>query len=550
MSAGSDPRGGRLVLLAATALQLLLLGTLLIHRSGSPVVFGRWSPRFAAFLAVVATAAVWSLLLLCGHAAARRLADRLRGVLEHAAVRRGALAAVALQLIVAGVGGPPETALSPELAFMLLRAAFLEIGVLLPLLPGLSVATLALSAFSLGVTLIVFEAALGRWPALLPPAVQAEVRRFDTSYYQFERPATLLGFRPRPFLQLRYRFDPEDPRIMGRYGRHMVGPRPAPEPAFDMALQTDENGFFNTPPVRGKTFDVVVLGDSFVSEYAGPGDNWIEHVRARTRRAVLNLGISSWGTAAEVGAFEAYGREAGAPLVILTYFEGNDLSDAGLFDYCVRSRLAWDECLGAGPLLRTRVLTSYLGFLATEAVVSRPRPKYPLSVDLGGRRLDLAFLDAYIARLGVSRAEVERSRGYASIRECLLRLRSAAGAKARVLLVYAPTEEHVYLALADAAAQRRALEGVVRDSIDASGNLAAGGPFRPEDLAAHIDGQRAAILALAASSGLETLDLTPRLVQEARAGRELYHYVDTHWTPEGHRVAADMLVQYLLAAGR
>jgi hypothetical protein len=45
------------------------------------------------------------------------------------------------------------------------------------------------------------------------------------------------------------------------------------------------------------------------------------------------------------------------------------------------------------------------------------------------------------------------------------------------------------------------------------------------------------------STTIRYIDLTPRLVAEARKGRLLYLPDDAHWTAEGHRLAAEVIAE-------
>jgi lysophospholipase L1-like esterase len=47
---------------------------------------------------------------------------------------------------------------------------------------------------------------------------------------------------------------------------------------------------------------------------------------------------------------------------------------------------------------------------------------------------------------------------------------------------------------------------------------------------------------IARREGIPLLDLSPRFQQQAKAGKQLIYAVDAHWTPAGHRLAADVLL--------
>ena len=52
-----------------------------------------------------------------------------------------------------------------------------------------------------------------------------------------------------------------------------------------------------------------------------------------------------------------------------------------------------------------------------------------------------------------------------------------------------------------------------------------------------------------AAPGIGYFDLTPALVEAAKSQGLPYYRDDEHWLPEGHRVAAQAISQYLAAGG-
>jgi hypothetical protein len=61
----------------------------------------------------------------------------------------------------------------------------------------------------------------------------------------------------------------------------------------------------------------------------------------------------------------------------------------------------------------------------------------------------------------------------------------------------------------------------------------------------------AAFCGFLAERGVRCLDITPELQRAAREdGKRLYYWLDIHWTPEGHRVAASAVARRMLDEGR
>src|SRR5437867_5214845 len=86
---------------------------------------------------------------------------------------------------------------------------------------------------------------------------------------------------------------------------------------------TDANGFRNSPPEKA-TYGIVALGDSF-TRGSGVATPWPQKLSEYTGSDVLNLGDVGFGPQDELKVLRKYGLKKQPQLVILAYFEGNDL---------------------------------------------------------------------------------------------------------------------------------------------------------------------------------------------------------------------------------
>jgi hypothetical protein len=261
--------------------------------------------------------------------------------------------------------------------------------------------------------------------------------------------------------------------------------------------------------------------------------------------------------------------------VIVAYFAGNDLLDAGKYETYRRSGLSWIEYqqLEAGlyrsslavqtlryglPLLFPTLPPIEAPTVPRAEPESGPAPapptadyRYPIVQRLGQREVPLAFSDHYLAMLTASRADIERSRNFAAIAAALLDLkRSAEAVAARVLVVYLPSKERVYLPrLSDPEHWARALFGVGRVERARGGLLEIGRqPATPELVLAHHGDQAATLADYAAGAGIAYLDLTPAFEAAADEGTPLWYTADTHWNQQGHELAARTIADYLSRA--
>lgn len=329
-------------------------------------------------------------------------------------------------------------------------------------------------------------------------------------------------------------------------------------PANRVRLVTDENGYRNDPPLRA-AYDVVVLGDSFTF---GPEvqEPWPVLLAHQTHLSVMNLAMLGYSTQAEAAASHLYGLSRSPRLVILAYFEGNDLRDAvvyeraraqemGLPEY-FRSETSWDRSLVVPTWGRFSAvqLVRRLGIYRPAETNQPPAvPVYPLEMTLNGRQLRLSFLDGYVAMLAVSQEDITASQNYALVTAALLQARDAAvNSGTRFLVVFVPSKPHVYLPLATPAEIEPITSTSGRLTLDDSGflHVQAGGVDAATFLA-QVDNQALVMEAWANANGIEWIDLTPKFQAEAARGQALYLPLGTHWNEQGHQLTADVVAGYL-----
>jgi hypothetical protein len=418
-------------------------------------------------------------------------------------------------------------------------------------------ALLVVSATSLA--LAVPETVLRTWPTLLPFGARALLPggTLSTSAFVLEDPPIRVGFRYAPLSRTKIRFDPSDPSLLGpRY--EALARRGGPREPVTFEFRTDEMGFPNSPPVLGRRYRVIVCGDSFCVPN-GPM-NWVEQLGQKMGSPVLNLSVASWGTQAEVAAVETFGAAALPELVLLAFFEGNDLLDVATYaDHRTRGT-SWKTAIdAAGPLQRllTPRLLQY-AFLrifdfARGVEDDESKPIYPLKANLGGRIVDLCFYPLYVGMLGVPADELVRSVNLDLVRGSLQRLRTASQrSAARTALVFIPSKEHVYfrLLLGTPARLAQAVAHAEKVGLGTDSRLSfSEQPVSMAAVARNIDAQRDTMRQLAESSGLAFVDLTEAFVRRAADSTELYYYSDTHWNQTGHALAADLVYDSMGQSG-
>lgn len=305
---------------------------------------------------------------------------------------------------------------------------------------------------------------------------------------------------------------------------------------------SDANGFRNDSPERS-TYDTVALGDSFTvgGNVASP---WPQVLASYSGSAVLNLGEAGNGPQQELKLLRQHGIATSPRWVILAYFEGNDLYDAG--SYAQASPFILPRF---GRYIVERGLERVgKKSLAGAAESAESTYRYPITLTIADHDLQTAFFSYYIAWLSVSREALESSRNYELVEETILQMRDLSEASgARLLLVYVPSKEHVYLPYVnDADLQARVFKDVPTLELDEAGFLQFADKHATLELIhQHSDDQSNVLADFAAAQNINFLDLTSIFQDVAGTGLELYYPFDTHWNQDGHDLAARSMAHYM-----
>jgi hypothetical protein len=309
----------------------------------------------------------------------------------------------------------------------------------------------------------------------------------------------------------------------------------------EVNFSTDGQGFRNALPEKDR-YSVVALGDSFTVA-ANVASPWPQRVTDCTGLDVLNLGGAGLGPQEELEVLREYGLEKRPEWVVMAYFEGNDLYDAAAYDQ-------------ANPFIVAR-LGRYMVTQGLEAWRERgeePVPTapanyfYPITVTINGVDLEIAFFSGYMAWLGAREELIRPSENYRLAQEAILEAKALSeAAEARLLLVYIPTKEHVYLPYLD---DRDMLTGIFSDvptlALDEDGFIQFTNQTATVEVTNQYRDDQAKLLAdFAAEQDIAFLDLTATFQAEAADGIELYYPFDTHWNQQGHDLAAQTIGLYL-----
>lgn len=420
------------------------------------------------------------------------------------------------------------------------RKRYLEIGV-----------TVLLTVISLILSL---EIGLRHFYKLIPLSVCASdnilANYYCQPYFLYDKPIRL-AYYYKPGLKLEGYWDPANPYLTD------VGPETRPSDrsdAFWYVFETDEKGFPNSQYHWQDTYDMVVVGDSFITRTAPR--TWIELLGAQTGRDILTLGAASWGTLNEVEAVKMFGLDKHPKWVVLLYFEGNDLLNVQQYLEKQPSGLDWREYDLQGVPFYRRLITYHLlkyalhgnGRSADEPVTYR----YPMVVNTEVGPIETVLKDSHLLPMSASYETIAHSDEFAAMKGALLELDGLVKQQdAHFLVVFVPSKEHVYWSrIWDPVDVNNILARTVTVTLSEGdrGTLQWGGSYLSYDeLNANHNAQERLFSDFTAENGIEFLNLTPSLWEQTIQRGEMYHYADPHWNQAGNQLVADLIQAYIEA---
>jgi len=282
-----------------------------------------------------------------------------------------------------------------------------------------------------------------------------------------------------------------------------------------------------TPPVGS-----VFVGDSFVWGYGvNLADCISEQFEAITGRDAVNLGMTSWTSPTQYARILAkYGAGLQPKYAFMEALVENDFGDLSNFAAWEatdtrKSYPEWmtDRVMHYEPdtlnyrIRRVLYDNSALGrFLSDRIQFGFKGPDKAAESSIVHVTAD--GLDLHLDPRALPATAEEPDAGQIALfRLALLHSRETAAAHGIRLVVFiVPTKEMVY--------QDRFPDPALRDAVD----------WRYE-----------ALLRLLAETGIDHIDLLPPLRAAAARGEALYFGQDTHWTAEGHELAARALADFV-----
>jgi hypothetical protein len=284
---------------------------------------------------------------------------------------------------------------------------------------------------------------------------------------------------------------------------------------YEYDVVYDRYGFRNRTDLRSA--DIALVGDSYIEASLIPDSQLVSSILARLQQGtVANLGQGWHGPQQELAVLERYALPLRPHTVVWFFFEGNDLSDLRGYDASVASARAG---LSGDVPARERSFLVNATLAVNRVLFPHCPPDYVASNRSGvvkdtlGRRVQMYF--GYEAAPLSDEDLQSLTRMQSIFAAAYQRCRSAGS---RMMVAFIPIKFRVY-------------EDIAEFDVDAEPNS-----WTLSDLP-----QRLRNVTQAISDKIEYVDLTPAFREEARRGAVLYFPDDTHWSPAGHALAAQVI---------
>lgn len=327
-----------------------------------------------------------------------------------------------------------------------------------------------------------------------------------------------LGFRRRPY-------DHWEGRMSSDIEFRWMMPSSISDP---LHFTYDRWGYRNTADIEQA--DVVLLGDSYVEGwYVSDTETTAQRLQTRLIRPVVNLGVSGYGTLQEFLVLKNDGIRFNPKVVILFFFEGNDLYDDHSFENYLLAPFSLEQTAvipqrWAGDQVWTQRSFTFTALRRLRRLSNPVLPNTPpysghLSLPRLGERT--IYFSGYASKPWT---DFEAGR-WKKTRDTLAQVAEYSRAQGiHVLFTFVPIKFRVYQ------------------------------PFVKFDLDSPCRTWRVWPIAemfseFCQSAGVPCLNLTELFQEAVRVGGMPYSLVDSHWSPEGHSLVGDFLSSELAKRG-
>ncbi|HET8711378.1 MAG TPA: SGNH/GDSL hydrolase family protein, partial [Spongiibacteraceae bacterium] len=340
-------------------------------------------------------------------------------------------------------------------------------------------------------------------------------------------------------------------------------PNPPPGyPDVPLQLTTDANGFRNlnfsqnngAPP----QYDILAVGDSFVAgSNVSDDQTWSALLAKATGQTVYNLGVGGSGPPTYMSNYVYFGLKLKPRVALFMIYEGNDFKEDVVLDEphapSLKEKLAqhFDYAFKSSPVTKglKRLSNELLEKLGSTRPVAGYQEKLgfmPIAVHGGDSVRYYSFPPKRALYLDYSVAEFTDSpewKSTAKILEEIITISHEHGIKP--VFIYAPSAPHVVMPLVKEqipAEQLRYFLNFKKKHLPAADKV-------KQQLFDNLDSEQTSVLDFCQTHGIDCVALTDALREQTANGVQTYFTYDQHWTPDGQRIAAQTIEQFLREKG-
>ncbi len=329
-------------------------------------------------------------------------------------------------------------------------------------------------------------------------------------------------------------------------------------PDVRYTLTTDGQGFRNSSD-QGR-HQIVVLGDSFVEgSKVSDSETWPSLYAKSSGRTLYNLGMSGTDPAGYVQTMKRYGGIHQPEMVLCMIYEGNDFRGSGELVDRVKERETLsrqiERYLDNSPIRLAAQQGMIRAFsFANQGPSDHAPPQtamrglswLPIPVPDGPQARYYTFPVKMLVAHLQNRQQFEGSAGCRTVFLALGELRGyCEKIGSRLIILYAPDQAHAVMPLV----RGRLEASELRDFLLLKAKELPAPAATEEMLFRNLEVQEQTVADFCRREGLEFHTLTPDLRAAILRGEQAYYTYDEHWTPTGHRIAAQAVQRYLETSG-
>ncbi|BBM84580.1 alginate O-acetyltransferase AlgX-related protein [Candidatus Uabimicrobium amorphum] len=311
--------------------------------------------------------------------------------------------------------------------------------------------------------------------------------------------------------------------------------------SISVSFTTDQYGFRNIQ--EQSSYDMIAVGDSFTENaYVSDKEVWTHVLQEKTHLRIFNMSRGGAHPANYYYMAKKYIPIIRPKYLLCTIFEGNDFRKRSLRRK-KKGSSTFTLSLKKSPLksFAKEMATHYLAITDENLKNQYPSISWlPLEVSYQQKKHYYCFRKKDISRLCLKKADFAQSPGWLFVHQYLQKLHALCKEHhVELIVMLAPSKPRIVVPLVIKSMNMENLYNFIFDEKDISFS------YFKEHLLELLNTPENQLRAFCEKSSIPFINLSKELQRETARGKKLYFTYDTHWTPEGNRVVAGIVAQYM-----